>query len=143
MKLPIVQLSPFSRYFIPLRSKYSPQHPVVLRDLKSRKNIFNIFTNGVQDHVQRTSETSHNCSCSFFTVTYDCRCKRHTKMQVVAVFISATRHINEHGTGYVDMIMLKVRGHIHAWAVLYPRKSPNYTLDRRVDGFQSRSKGAG
>jgi hypothetical protein len=28
MKLPIVQLSPVSRYFIPLRSKYSPQHPV-------------------------------------------------------------------------------------------------------------------
>jgi hypothetical protein len=28
MKLPTVQLSPFSRYFIPLRSKYSPQHPV-------------------------------------------------------------------------------------------------------------------
>jgi hypothetical protein len=28
MKLPIVQLSPFSRYFVPLRSKYSPQHPV-------------------------------------------------------------------------------------------------------------------
>jgi hypothetical protein len=26
MKLPTVQLSPFSRYFIPLRSKYSPQH---------------------------------------------------------------------------------------------------------------------
>jgi hypothetical protein len=24
-----VQLSPFSRYFIPLRSKYSPQHPVL------------------------------------------------------------------------------------------------------------------
>jgi hypothetical protein len=23
-----VQLPPFSRYFIPLRSKYSPQHPV-------------------------------------------------------------------------------------------------------------------
>jgi hypothetical protein len=29
MKLPVVQLSPFSRYFIPVRSKYSPQHPVV------------------------------------------------------------------------------------------------------------------
>jgi hypothetical protein len=29
MKLPIVQLSPFSYYFIPLRSKYSPQHPVL------------------------------------------------------------------------------------------------------------------
>jgi hypothetical protein len=28
MKPPTVQLSPFSRYFIPLRSKYSPQHPV-------------------------------------------------------------------------------------------------------------------
>jgi hypothetical protein len=28
MKLPIVQLS-FSRYSIPLRSKYSPQHPVL------------------------------------------------------------------------------------------------------------------
>jgi hypothetical protein len=27
LKLPTVQLSPFSRYFIPLRSKYSPQHP--------------------------------------------------------------------------------------------------------------------
>jgi hypothetical protein len=24
-----VQLSPFARYFIPLRSKYSPQHPVL------------------------------------------------------------------------------------------------------------------
>jgi hypothetical protein len=24
-----VQLSPFSRYFISLRSKYSPQHPVL------------------------------------------------------------------------------------------------------------------
>jgi hypothetical protein len=29
MKLPFVQLSPFCRYFIPLRSKYSPQHPVL------------------------------------------------------------------------------------------------------------------
>jgi hypothetical protein len=29
MKLPILQLSPFSRYFIPLRLKYSPQHPVL------------------------------------------------------------------------------------------------------------------
>jgi hypothetical protein len=29
MKLTIVQLSPFSRYFIPLRSKYSPHHPVL------------------------------------------------------------------------------------------------------------------
>jgi hypothetical protein len=29
MKLPTVQLSPFSRYFLPLRSKYSPQHPVL------------------------------------------------------------------------------------------------------------------
>jgi hypothetical protein len=29
MKLPIVQLSSVSRYFIPLRSKYSPQHPVL------------------------------------------------------------------------------------------------------------------
>jgi hypothetical protein len=28
MKLPIMQLSSFSRYFIPLRSKYLPQHPV-------------------------------------------------------------------------------------------------------------------
>jgi hypothetical protein len=28
MKLPTMQLSPFSRYFIPLRSKYS-QHPVL------------------------------------------------------------------------------------------------------------------
>jgi hypothetical protein len=28
MKLPILQLSPFSRYFIPVRSKYS-QHPVL------------------------------------------------------------------------------------------------------------------
>jgi hypothetical protein len=28
-----VQLSPFSRYFIPLRSKYSPQHPVVFYTL--------------------------------------------------------------------------------------------------------------
>jgi hypothetical protein len=27
MKLPIVQLSLFSRYFIPLRSKHSPQYP--------------------------------------------------------------------------------------------------------------------
>jgi hypothetical protein len=29
MKLFIVQLSPFSRYFLPLRSKYFPQHPVL------------------------------------------------------------------------------------------------------------------
>jgi hypothetical protein len=29
MKLLTVQLSPFSRYFIPLRSKYSPQQPVL------------------------------------------------------------------------------------------------------------------
>jgi hypothetical protein len=29
MKLPTVQLSLFSCYFIPLRSKYSPQHPVL------------------------------------------------------------------------------------------------------------------
>jgi hypothetical protein len=29
MKLPIVQLSPFSDYFICLRSRYSPQHPVL------------------------------------------------------------------------------------------------------------------
>jgi hypothetical protein len=29
MKLRIVQLSPFSRYFIPLRSKYFPQHHVI------------------------------------------------------------------------------------------------------------------
>jgi hypothetical protein len=28
-KLPILQLSPLSRYFIPFRSKYSPQHPVL------------------------------------------------------------------------------------------------------------------
>jgi hypothetical protein len=29
MKLSITQLSPFSRYFIPLRSTHSPQHPVL------------------------------------------------------------------------------------------------------------------
>jgi hypothetical protein len=29
MKLPTVHLSSFSCYFIPVRSKYSPQHPVV------------------------------------------------------------------------------------------------------------------
>jgi hypothetical protein len=29
MKLPTVQLAPFSRYFTPVRSKYSPQHPVL------------------------------------------------------------------------------------------------------------------
>jgi hypothetical protein len=29
MKLPTVQLSASSRYFIPLRSKYSPQQPVL------------------------------------------------------------------------------------------------------------------
>jgi hypothetical protein len=29
MKLPTVQVSPFSRYFITLGSKYSPQHPVL------------------------------------------------------------------------------------------------------------------
>jgi hypothetical protein len=29
-----VQLSPFSRYFIPLRSKYSPQHPVLKHCVK-------------------------------------------------------------------------------------------------------------
>jgi hypothetical protein len=29
MKLPIMQLSPLSRYFIPLRSKYSPQYPIL------------------------------------------------------------------------------------------------------------------
>jgi hypothetical protein len=28
MKLPIVELPPFSRYFILLKSKYSPQDPV-------------------------------------------------------------------------------------------------------------------
>jgi hypothetical protein len=30
MKLPIVQVSPFSLYFIPVRSKYFPQHPVTI-----------------------------------------------------------------------------------------------------------------
>jgi hypothetical protein len=30
MMFPIVQLSPFSCYFFPLGSKYSPQHPVLL-----------------------------------------------------------------------------------------------------------------
>jgi hypothetical protein len=29
MKLPIMQFSPSLHYFIPLRSKYSPQHPVL------------------------------------------------------------------------------------------------------------------
>jgi hypothetical protein len=29
MKVPTVRLSPFSRYFIPVRTKYSPQHPVL------------------------------------------------------------------------------------------------------------------
>jgi hypothetical protein len=29
MKLQIVQFTPFSRCFIPLRSKYSPPHPVL------------------------------------------------------------------------------------------------------------------
>jgi hypothetical protein len=39
MKLPIVQLSPFSDYFIPLRSKYSPQQPV----LKHSFRICSVF----------------------------------------------------------------------------------------------------
>jgi hypothetical protein len=30
-----VQLSPFSRYFIPLRSRYSPQHPVLKHPLST------------------------------------------------------------------------------------------------------------
>jgi hypothetical protein len=34
MKLPIVQLSPFSHYFVPLRSKYSPQHPEKILQLQ-------------------------------------------------------------------------------------------------------------
>jgi hypothetical protein len=29
MKLLIMQISPTARHFIPLRSKYSPQHPVL------------------------------------------------------------------------------------------------------------------
>jgi hypothetical protein len=31
MELLIIQFSPASRHFIPLRSKYSPQHPVLVR----------------------------------------------------------------------------------------------------------------
>jgi hypothetical protein len=29
VEVPTVQISAFSRYFIPLRSKHSPQHPVL------------------------------------------------------------------------------------------------------------------
>jgi hypothetical protein len=37
MKLHIVHLSPFSYYLIPLRSKYSPQHPVLKHPLALRQ----------------------------------------------------------------------------------------------------------
>jgi hypothetical protein len=51
MKLPIVQLSPFSRYFIPLRSKYSLQHPVLI---KETKNLF-CHTDAVRLHSLKGS----------------------------------------------------------------------------------------
>jgi hypothetical protein len=38
MKLPTVQLPPFSRYFIPLMPKYSPQHPVRFSFSSSNSN---------------------------------------------------------------------------------------------------------
>jgi hypothetical protein len=39
MKLLIMQFSPLSRHFIPLRSKYSPQHPVLCSSLNVRDQI--------------------------------------------------------------------------------------------------------
>jgi hypothetical protein len=40
MKLLIRHLSPISRHFIPLRTKYSPQHPV----LKQPQSVFLLFS---------------------------------------------------------------------------------------------------
>jgi len=37
MKLLIMQSSPASRHFLPLRCKYSPQHPFALRTISSRR----------------------------------------------------------------------------------------------------------
>jgi hypothetical protein len=38
-----VQLSPFSRYFIPLRSKYPPQHPVLQHPQSVQKSHISHF----------------------------------------------------------------------------------------------------
>jgi hypothetical protein len=51
MKLPTVQLPPFSRYFSPLRSKYSPQHPVL--------NTYSLCSSlNVRDQVSQPFKTT-------------------------------------------------------------------------------------
>jgi hypothetical protein len=68
-----VQLSPFSRYFVPLRSKYSPQHPVlehpqsmlcgcgnwclILRE--SWYRIFELNLTGRAGHIAEASSNSY------------------------------------------------------------------------------------
>jgi hypothetical protein len=51
MKLPTVQLFPFSCNFIPLGSKYSPQHPV----LKDPQPVSSL---NVRDDVSHTYKTT-------------------------------------------------------------------------------------
>jgi hypothetical protein len=50
MKLLIMQSSPFSRHFLPVRSIYSPQHPVP-------KHPQSVFLLGVKDQISRSYKT--------------------------------------------------------------------------------------
>jgi hypothetical protein len=50
MKLVIVQFSPNSRHFICLRSKYSPQHPVLKSDIHLVHNVERVKRNLNENH---------------------------------------------------------------------------------------------
>jgi hypothetical protein len=52
-----MQFSPISRHFIPLRSKYSPQHP----DLKHPQSVF--LSYNVRDEVSRPYKPQEKLQC--------------------------------------------------------------------------------
>jgi hypothetical protein len=63
MKLPNVQLSPFSRYFSPLRSKYSPQHPVLKHPQYSDASGVRLITRSLSKEIHIYNICSFHDDC--------------------------------------------------------------------------------
>jgi hypothetical protein len=74
MKLFIMQFSPTSYHFIPLRSKYSPQHPVVATSGRSTSGLsltpLRIIKKKSEIFANVRSQVSHPCKTTGRTVLF-------------------------------------------------------------------------
>jgi hypothetical protein len=87
MKLLIVQLPPFSRHLIPLRSKYSSQNPTINRILK----FFEGSPAGSAEAYTTVQLIKHIKQFIFYLIRYGLRnfCKFLTKINLLAPFFQA------------------------------------------------------